>query len=279
MRETVSSSTFAAQTAPSPAAIALRVDADRDLRDEIVRRGVDHADGVRRDGVEAAAGVAREQEPECRCRRQSEHHRAEDPLEALVCRRRCCLDEAERGARRGDELARRPVPPLRLLREGARQHRVDVPRQLGPNLARPPRLLVHVRPEQGDVGRPRERRLPGQALVEDAGERVDVRARVDVVARDLLGRDVLERADDVTGSRDAAERAGPLREAEVGEVAVLLARGDGDQDVRRLDVAMDEPLLVRCVQGLRDLLEQRDRAGGLERPSREMSCARSVPST
>ena len=161
---------------------------------------------------------------------------------------------------------RRPVPPLRLLREGARQHRVDVPRQLGPNLARPPRLLVDVGPEKGDVGRPRERRLPGQALVEDAGERVDVRARVDVVAGDLLGSDVFERADDVTGSRDAAERARPLGEAEVGEVAVLLARGDGDQDVRRLDVAMDETLLVCCIQGLRDLLEQRDRAGRLERP-------------
>ena len=61
---------------------------------------------------------------------------------------------------------------------------------------------MHVRPEESDVGRPRERRLAGQALVEDTGERVQVGAGVDVVPRDLLGRDVLQRADDVAGSGD-----------------------------------------------------------------------------
>ena len=39
-----------------------------------------------------------------------------------------------------------------------------------------------------------ERRLAGQALVQHAAERVDVGARVDRLAADLLGRDVVERA-------------------------------------------------------------------------------------
>ena len=126
-------------------------------------------------------------------------------------------------------------------------------------------LLVDVRPEQRDVGRAGEGRLPGQALVEDAAERVEVGPRLHVVARDLLGRDVLERADDVSGRGDAAERARALGQPEVGEVAVLLAAGHGDEDVRGLDVPMHEALLVGGVQGLRDLLEQVDRAAGIER--------------
>ena len=84
---------------------------------------------------------------------------------------------------------------------------------------------MHVRPEERDVGRARERRLPGQALVEDAAERVHVRALVERVARDLLGRDVLERAHDLARDRDSRERARALREAEVSEVAVLATRG------------------------------------------------------
>ena len=85
------------------------------------------------------------------------------------------------------------------------------------------------------------------------------------IARDLLGRDVLERADDLPGDRDSGERARALREAEVAEVAVLASRGSRDEDVRRLDVAMDEALLVSGVEGLRDLREEVDGALRLER--------------
>ena len=124
---------------------------------------------------------------------------------------------------------------------------------------------MHVCPEEGDVGGARERRLSGQALVEDATERVEIRPRFDVVARDLLGRDVLERADDVPWGGDAAERARALGQAEVGEVAVLLAAGHRDEDVRGLDVPVHETLLVSRVQSFRDLLEQADRTARIER--------------
>ena len=125
-----------------------------------------------------------------------------------------------------------------------------------------------MRPQEGHIGCPRKRGLPGQALVQHAGERVQVGARLDVVAGDLLRSDVLERADDITSGGDAAERAGPLGQPEVGEVAVLLARSARDQHVRRLHVPVHEPLLVSRVQRLRDLLEQRNRAARLERALR-----------
>jgi hypothetical protein len=121
-------------------------------------------------------------------------------------------------------------------------------------------------PEQGDVGRTREGRLPGQALVENAAQRVDVRALVEGVARDLLGGDVLERADDLSRDRDPGKRARALRQAEVAEVAVLAPGGLGDEHVRGLDVAVDEALLVRGVERLGDLGEELDRALRLERP-------------
>ena len=174
------------------------------------------------------------------------------------------FDQAERRACRAHELTRRAVAPAGVLGERAGEDGVQVAGELGAGLARRGRLLVHVRPEESDVGCPRERRLAGQALVEDAAERVQVGARVDVVPGDLLGRDVLQRADDVARRGDPAQRAGALGQAEVGEVTVLLAAGARDQDVRGLHVTVDEPLLVGRVQRLGNLLEQRDRANGVE---------------
>jgi hypothetical protein len=43
---------------------------------------------------------------------------------------------------------------------------------------------------------PRERRLAGEHLVRDNGERIDIRARIEVsLTRHLLGRHVAERSD------------------------------------------------------------------------------------
>ena len=59
---------------------------------------------------------------------------------------------------------------------------------------RPRRRLRHVRVQDRRLGRPRERNRPGEALVEHAGERVDVARGARALAVDLLGRDVVERA-------------------------------------------------------------------------------------
>ena len=78
------------------------------------------------------------------------------------------------------------------------------------------RLLVQVRPEHGKVGGMRERRRPGQALVEQAAERVDVGAAVHLAARDLLRCDVGRRAQREPVRKGHALVGEPPGQAEVG---------------------------------------------------------------
>jgi hypothetical protein len=97
--------------------------------------------------------------------------------------------------------------------------------------------------------------------VEDAGERVDVRAPVDRSACHLLRRSVgrgAERGLPADGWHRLAE---PACEAEVAQVHVLVGV---EQDVRGLDVAVDEAVGVGGVQGGGDLSADRDGACRLE---------------
>ncbi len=87
-------------------------------------------------------------------------------------------------------------------------------------------------------------------------------------AFDLLRRRVVDRAHPLARPRQPADRAGVLREAEVRQVDVVLA---GDQDVGRLDVAMDQVPLVGGVEGARDLGDEAGGTRGLER-RRDRSC-------
>ena len=104
----------------------------------------------------------------------------------------------------------------------------------------------------------------GDARVEDAAEGVDVRPPVERPALDLLWSRVVDRADEESGLGHAARRAA-LRDPEIGEVGTVLGP---DQDVGRLDVAVDEPARVRRVERVRDRREQGDGALGLERAVR-----------
>jgi hypothetical protein len=70
----------------------------------------------------------------------------------------------------------------------------------------------------------------------------------------------------VAGGRGAGDLAGQgLHEAEVGEVGVLLVALAGEQDVARLDVAVDEAAAVRRVERGGDLADDGHRAARLER--------------
>jgi hypothetical protein len=113
--------------------------------------------------------------------------------------------------------------------------------------------------DDGDVARPSERHVADQALVEEASERVDVSAAVHLGAPDLLRRDVVDRSHDLPRIGDAAIR-GAGAQPEVREVAVLLAWTPGEEDVRRLDVAVHEPALVRGVERARDLADEHQRS-------------------
>ena len=67
----------------------------------------------------------------------------------------------------------------------------------------------------------RERHLAGQQLEEQAAERVDVDPGVDRPAGDLLGRDVVEGADEAAGLGQAGLGGDVAGDAEVGDVGVL----------------------------------------------------------
>jgi hypothetical protein len=101
----------------------------------------------------------------------------------------------------------------------------------------------------------REGNRPGEQLVEDDAERVEVGAVVDGSSPRLLRRQVLRRPDDRTGLCHLARCAG----AGDSEVADLQAVVVVHQGVVRLDVAVDDPLPVREAKRSEDLARVVDR--------------------
>ena len=102
------------------------------------------------------------------------------------------------------------------------------------------------------VGRTsRERNRSGEHLVEDDAQRVDVGALIERDSLHLLGRHVVRRADDPPrfGQAGILERLG---QSEVGDGHAPAAV---DENVLRLQVAMNHALLVRRLQPFADLPE------------------------
>ena len=119
-----------------------------------------------------------------------------------------------------------------------------------------------MREHDRDVRVAPKRRLPDEALVEHAAERVDVRPPVDLLTGDLLGGDVVDGAHQVAVVADSGLLGDPLREAEVRQVDVVGAVGAGarvEQHVGGLHVAMHEAARVGRIQGARHLREDADR--------------------
>ncbi len=111
----------------------------------------------------------------------------------------------------------------------------------------------------GDRGEgiPAERLPPREAFIEDHAEGEDVRAAVDAAPLHLLGGHVVRRSEKLARRGEVDGFGRDLRDAEVGDLHALVA---GEDDVGWLDVAMDDPLAVREVERLGDLLEDpRDR--------------------
>ena len=99
---------------------------------------------------------------------------------------------------------------------------------------------------------------PRQHLVHRHAERVDV-GREDRLAVELLGRHVGRAADDRRAVRRDLEEA---RRAEVGDLEHVVL---GDEHVGRPQVAMDDALPVRVVDGVADLAREVERAVQIER--------------
>ncbi len=116
--------------------------------------------------------------------------------------------------------------------------------------------------EHGAAHRPAvERRRPGEHFVEQHSQAVDIGARVDVLRpRSLLRTHVLEGADDLLLPRDESPirqfPGGRLGDSEVDHGGVGLTVGEAHEHVRGLEIAMDDPLAVRVLDRLTDLLKQ-----------------------
>ena len=110
-----------------------------------------------------------------------------------------------------------------------------------------------------------ERRLAGHQLIKHDPEAVDVAPTVGpmAVAAGLLGRDVGGRAEDLALQRQGALVPASPGQAEVGDVGAAVAV---DQDVRRLEVAVDDPSPMGVVDGPGDRQDQAGRLAGRDRP-------------
>ncbi len=126
---------------------------------------------------------------------------------------------------------------------------------------------VEVRHQRLERRRTVERHRAGEALVEDDAERVDVGARVDLAAVvDLLGRHVLRRPDECALLREllgAVFVADDFDDPEIDDFVVVFSVARRHQDdVRRLQVAVDDPLRVRFREAARDRVGDADRLLG-----------------
>ena len=119
---------------------------------------------------------------------------------AISSSARCALlgrePDSTASANHCGELERGREAVARILRETDREHAIDVGGQLGEHRWLRRNAIDDVVQRRRDV-LARERRVAGDRAIEDRGERVDVRAVVDILAARLLGRHVRRRADDV----------------------------------------------------------------------------------
>lgn len=95
---------------------------------------------------------------------------------------------------------------------------------------------------------------PRQHLEEHDAEREDVRTRIDRVTEADLRRQIAGSADELTGAGELRGRIA-LREGDA-EVGDLQQTAPGQHQVRRLDVAMDDPALMGDGESLRRLHQQ-----------------------
>jgi len=109
-----------------------------------------------------------------------------------------------------------------------------------------------------------ERRVSGETAEHDRAERVDVGARVDRPPAHLLGRHVRGRPDEHAGGGDLGGH-GSARDAEVEQLDGVEPVADEEQ-VRGLQVAVDDAAGVRGCERVGDAARDRERLGDAEGP-------------
>ena len=153
------------------------------------------------------------------------------------------------------ERLRRLVPVIGIAGEAARQDVLEGARHLRPSRTDRLGSTREARHRGRHVGVASEGRLPGQHLVEDEAEGVDVGATVDGVAVHLLGSEVAGGPDHGAGASQIVA-TGRLGDSEVGDLHPSVRL---HEHVRRFDVAMHEPLTVRVLERVGHLRGDVDR--------------------
>lgn len=129
--------------------------------------------------------------------------------------------------------------------------------QVGPPLPQRGELAVADAVEHREHAVRLERAPPGEHLVDQRAEAEDVGPRVDRArVADLLGGHVRGRPDEDPGRGAHRRVLAPLHHAEVGDLRDRALAGAPQQDVGRLEVAMDQPLGVRRRDPRRDAPEE-----------------------
>ena len=183
---------------------------------------------------------------------------------------------------------------MRCRRSFSRQRRISVRTDAGTSAgsAAQSGSRSRTRPACPTPSRRRNARPAGQHLVEHAAERPDVRALVDRLAARLLGTHVGGRAEDHAGLASHARRdrrrarsrrhAAPLAASSAfasPKSSTFTVPSVANLDVRRLQVAMDDALLVRRFERLGDLLRDRQRLVERNRRPARSDRRASAPST
>ncbi len=149
------------------------------------------------------------------------------------------------------------VAETRILLEGTGDHALDVGIRLRHRLAQERRRLLGDAAEHAFAQAARKRLAVRDQLEQHRAHREDVAAVIDRQPAHLLGRHVVEAADQRAGVRDAG--IGQLRDAEVEDLQPAAA--PLDHQVGRLDVAMDDPEGVRVGETVAQLLDELEPAG------------------
>src|SRR6476620_3951631 len=142
---------------------------------------------------------------------------------------------AERALRLHDQLYGGGRTGRRVLGHAVSDHVVELERQVWPELGDLRRGLEHVGMERRRLVRSQKRNLAGQALEQDAGQRIAIARRRGRIALDLLGGYIVDRPDELAGSGQRPVVVDSLDQPEVGQIGVVALP---DQDVLGLDVTV-----------------------------------------
>ena len=163
--------------------------------------------------------------------------------------------------------SRRAVPPPGLLLQAFQADRLQVQGHGRVELTHRHGLLPHHLDQRVHRRGRLERRPARQQAVEDRAQRVHVRRRTDLLPLRLLRRHIAGRPHHLTGVGQAAVAFELLRQAEVGHLGTSQRV---EQDIRRLQIAVDHTFVVRIFDRIGHLADQLGRLAWRQRAVRDL---------